>query len=108
MSINTGISSCACKIFIFSVWNVLVSLLISILFSQAKVNDVHKIPFLPKTHQKVVWFDITMDEVLRVNIFQSANLENLNITSQMSKAPIATVDIINNFDNHKGIYLVSC
>ena len=32
--------------------------------SPGKVDDVDKVAFLPEAHEEVVWFDVTVDEVL--------------------------------------------
>ena len=53
----------------------LVSASVTVLFGQAKVNDIDKVALLAKSHEEVVGFDITMDEVLGVDKFNSADLE---------------------------------
>ncbi len=69
MGIDTSISGSSCEILVFSVCDVLVRACISILLSQAKVNNVNKISFLPKTHQEVVRLYISVNEVFRMDIF---------------------------------------
>ena len=49
------------------VWNVLVGTVITKLFCETKVDGVDEVPFFPKTHQEVVWLDITVDKVLAMD-----------------------------------------
>ena len=94
MSVNGSVSGSASKILVLSVGNVGISPGISVFFGQAKVNDINKVPSFPcnqqhkltpvsklysiylfkltKTHEKVVWFDISVNEVFRMDIFNSA------------------------------------
>ena len=74
MCIDTGISCSPSEVFVFSIWYMLMRSSISVLLSQTKVDNVDKIPFLAKTHQKIVWLHITMDKIFTVDIFYSAYL----------------------------------
>ena len=75
MCVDTSVSGSASEILILSVWYVLMCSCISILFCQTKINNVHKVSFLPKTHEEVVWFNISMDKVFWMNVLYSANLK---------------------------------
>lgn len=44
---------------------------ISVLFGKAKVNDIDLVSTLAQTHEKIVWFYISMDKVFGVNVFDS-------------------------------------
>jgi len=48
---------------------------VSILFRQTKVNDIYEVAFLSKAHEKIVRLDISVDKVLRVNVFYTTNLQ---------------------------------
>ena len=52
------------EVLVFPVGDVLVGACVAVLLCQAKVNDVDKVAFLPEAHEEVVWFDVTVDEVL--------------------------------------------
>ena len=45
----------------------LVGTVITKLFCETKVDGVDEVPFFPKTHQEVVWLDITVDKVLAMD-----------------------------------------
>ena len=51
---------------------------------QAEVDDVHNVTMLPDTHNNVAWFEITVDEVLRVDVTQATDLDVARI-SQVAK-----------------------
>jgi hypothetical protein len=78
MCVDARISRSSSKILILFVWYMLVGPGITIFLGQPKVNYVHKIAFLAKAHKKVVWFDVTMNEVLGVYVFNSAYLQTRN------------------------------
>ena len=63
VGVDTGISCSACEVFVLTIRDMLVCAGISVLFCQTKVYDVHHIALLSKTHQKVVWFHVSVDEV---------------------------------------------
>ncbi len=75
MSVDGSVACCAGEILVFPVGDVLVGSSVPILLGQAKVNDIDKVALLAQTHQKVVWFHITVDKVFRVNVFNSVDLE---------------------------------
>ena len=73
--VDAGISGCPREILVFPVGDVLMRTGITILLGQAKVNDVDQVPFLPQAHEKIVRLDITMDEVLGMDVLNSTNLQ---------------------------------
>ena len=75
MGVDAGVSGCSRQVLVFSIRDVLMCAGITILLGQAKVNDVHQIAFLPQTHEEIVRLDITMNEVLGMDIFDSTNLQ---------------------------------
>lgn len=88
MCVNAGISCSPCEILIFSVWNMLMSSGISVFFGKSKVNNIHQIAFLSQSHQKVVWFHVSMDEIFGVYVFYSTNL-NLKMSVQFGITGLA-------------------
>lgn len=46
MSVNGGIAGSSCQVFIFTIWNVLVSSSIPVFLGQPKIYDVDKIALL--------------------------------------------------------------
>jgi hypothetical protein len=47
-----------------------VSISVPVLLRQAKVNDANFIAMSANTDQEVAWFDITVNKMARMNIFQ--------------------------------------
>lgn len=75
MSINGGIASSASQVLILAIGNMLMCTGIPVLLGQAEINNVDQIAFLAKTHQKVVWFDVSVNEILRVDVLNATDLE---------------------------------
>lgn len=75
MSVDGGVARRASQVLVLSVRDVLVCAGIAVLFGQAKVNDVHQVTLLAKPHQEVVRLDIPMDEILGVDVLNTANLK---------------------------------
>ena len=61
----------------FPVLDVLARLCINVLLGQAKVNNVDDVLVLcmVSTHQEVLWLDIPVDQVFRVHVLNSSNLQ---------------------------------
>ncbi len=74
MCVDTGVSGCSSQVLVFPVRYVLVCASISVLLGQTKVNDVDQVALLAQAHQEVVWFHVSVDKVLRVDVFDSADL----------------------------------
>jgi hypothetical protein len=47
---------------------------VTVLLGQTKINGVHQVSLLAKTNEEVIGLDITMDEVLGVDVFHTSNL----------------------------------
>lgn len=73
MRIDAGVSSSASEVFVFSVGNVEVGAWVTIFLGQSVIDDVHQIPLASQPHQKVVGFDVAVEEILGVNIFDARN-----------------------------------
>lgn len=74
MSVDAGIPCSASQVLVFPVSNVNVRLWVTILLCQAKVNYVDLIGPLSKAHQKVVRFDVPMNEAFSMNKLNPAYL----------------------------------
>ena len=74
MGIDTGITGRSRQVLVLPVGNVQMALGVAVLFGQTKVNNVHLVPTLSDAHQKVVWFDVAMNKVLGVDIFDARDL----------------------------------
>lgn len=74
MCIDTGISCSSCEILVFSIGDVLMCASVPVFLGQTKVYHIHKVAFFAKSHEKVIRFDISMNEVLRVDVFNAADL----------------------------------
>ena len=48
---------------------------ISVLFGKSKVNNVNQVSFLSQSHQKIVRFHITMNEIFGVDVLYPADLQ---------------------------------
>lgn len=73
--VDGGIARRPCEVLVLSVGDVLVCAGIPVLLGQPKVNDVDQVSFLPQPHEEVIWLHISVDEVLRVNVLNTTNLE---------------------------------
>jgi len=62
VSIDTSITSSSGQVLVLTVRNVEVTLRVTVLLSQAKIDDVHLVATLSNTHQEVVRLDVTVDE----------------------------------------------
>lgn len=58
----------SCQVLVLSVGNVLAGPVVSILLSQSEVDQEELVAVTPNTHQEVVWFDVTMNEILIVDV----------------------------------------
>ena len=73
VGVDTGIACCAREVLVLSVGNVEVGLRVAVFFSKAKVDNVDLVTSLADAHQKVVWFDVAVDERLGVNVLDAGN-----------------------------------
>lgn len=74
MGVDGSVASSASQVFILAIRDVLVGASISVLLGQPKVNDVNKVALLPQTHKEVVRLDVSVNEVLGVYVFNTADL----------------------------------
>lgn len=74
MCVDTGVSCSAGEVFVLLVWNVLLRACVSKLLGKTKVDDIHNVSILAESHQEVVWLDVAVDKVLRVDELYSTYL----------------------------------
>ena len=74
MCVDASISCSPREVLVFPVGDVLVCTSVSVLLGQPKVYNVHQVTLLAQPHKKVVWFHVSVNEVLGVDEFNSADL----------------------------------
>lgn len=79
MCVNGGVAGGACQVLVLAVGDVLVCACVTIFLGQAKVDDVDEISLLAQAHQEVVWLYVSVDEVLGVDVLNSADLEGKTV-----------------------------
>jgi hypothetical protein len=47
---------------------------VPVLFGQTKIDHIDLVASLTDAHEEVVWLDVSVDEVTRVNVFNARNL----------------------------------
>lgn len=71
MCINRGITGSSSQVFVFSVWDMQMTTWVSVLFSEPEINHIDLVAPLSIAHEEIVWFDIAMQEVFRMDKFNS-------------------------------------
>lgn len=74
MGINTGIAGCSGQVLVLPVRDVQVALGVAVFLCKSEINHVHLVATLANAHQEVVWLDVTMDKVFRVNVLDARDL----------------------------------
>jgi len=72
MGINRSIASSACKIFSFSIRNVL-AITLNVALSQSKIENKYLVGSLIKSNAEVIGLNISMDEMSVVDVFDARN-----------------------------------
>ena len=73
VGVNGGITSGTSQVLVLTVWDVEMSLGVTVLLGQAKVNHIDLVAALANAHEKVVRLDITVDEGLGVDVFNAGD-----------------------------------
>lgn len=73
MSIDGCITGSSRQVLVLTVWNVEVSLRVTVFFCQSKVDDIDLISTLANSHQEVVRLDIPMNERFGMDVLDSGN-----------------------------------
>jgi hypothetical protein len=71
MSIDRSVPSGTSQVLVLPVGDMQVSLGVSVLLGQTEINDIDLIASFPNAHEEIVGFDISVDKVSRVNVFDS-------------------------------------
>lgn len=74
MGVDGGIAGGSCKVLILAVGDMLVRSGVAIFLCQAKVDDVDQVSLLAEPHQEVIGLYVSVDEVLRVYVFNPTDL----------------------------------
>lgn len=75
VSVDGSVTSSTSQVLVLSVRNMEVGLRIAEFLCQTEINDIDLVTPLSDTHQEVIGFDISVDEVAGVDIFNAGNLE---------------------------------
>lgn len=75
MCVDGGVACRSGQVLVLPVRDVLVRACIAVLFGQPKVDDVHQVALLAQPHKEVIWLDISVDEVLGVDVLDATNLD---------------------------------
>lgn len=73
MGVNGCITGSSRQVLVLTVWNVEVSLRVTVFLCQSKVDDIDLVSTLANSHQEVVRLDITMDERLGMDVLDTGN-----------------------------------
>ncbi len=95
MGVDGGVTSGTGQVLVLSVRDVQVGLGVSVFLGQTEVNHVDLVASLADTHEEVVRLDISVDEVSRVNVFDSRNEligeEEYGLEAELSVAKVEQV-----------------
>lgn len=73
MSVDAGITSSTRQILVLAIWDMEMRLRIAVFLGKTEVNDIDLVSALANSHQKVVRFDVPMNEGFGVNVFDTGN-----------------------------------
>lgn len=73
--VDGGIACRPCEVLVLSIGDMLVSAGVPVLLGQTKVNDVDQVAFLSQPHEEVIWLHISVDKILRMNVFNTTYLQ---------------------------------
>jgi hypothetical protein len=73
MGVDRSVSGGTSQILVLPVWNVEMCLWVSVLFGKTEINHIDLVSTLSNAHEKVVGLDVPVDEVSRVNVFNSGD-----------------------------------
>ena len=68
MGIDTRVTSGSRQVLVLTVWDMKVSLGVTVLLGQAKINHIDLVSPLANAHQEVVRLDVPVDERLGMNV----------------------------------------
>jgi len=95
MSIDGSITGSSSQILVLPVWNVEVSLRVTVLLGKSEIDDIDLVTALTNAHEEVVRFDITVDERFGMDVLNSGNeLIGKEKNSLQGKLAVAKVEEI--------------
>src|SRR5689334_6030145 len=71
MRVDRCITSGASQVLVLAVWNVQMSLGVTVLLCKTEIDDVDLVSALANPHQEVVGLDITVDEIAGMDILNA-------------------------------------
>ena len=73
MGVDGSVPSSTSQVLVLPVWNVEMSLGVSVLLGETEINDIDLVTSLSDTHEEIVGLDISVNKVSRVNVLDSRN-----------------------------------
>ena len=86
VSVDASVTGRASQVLVLPVGDMEVRLGVAVLLGETEVDDVDLVAALANTHQEVVGFDITVDEVTGVDVLNTGNLR-ITVNSRVAKIP---------------------
>src|SRR5271154_2328524 len=80
MSIDGCVTCCSSEIFVFTIGNVEMGFWVTVFFGESKVDYVDLVAAFTDTHEEVVGFDVAVDERFCVDVFDSGDLNLMNVS----------------------------
>src|SRR5689334_17486028 len=74
VGVDAGVTGSARKVFVLLIRNVQVRPWVAVLLCQTEINHIHLMAALRGSHEEIIRFDISMDEVLGMDILDSGYL----------------------------------
>lgn len=71
MGIDRSVPSGTSQVLVLPVWNVKMSLGVSVLLGQTEIDHIDLIASFANTHEEIVGLDISVNKVSRVNVLDS-------------------------------------
>ena len=73
VGVDRSITGGTSQVLVLTVWDVEVSLWVTVLLGQTEINDIDLVTTLTNAHQEVVGLDITVDEGLGVDVLDAGD-----------------------------------
>jgi hypothetical protein len=73
VGVDGSITSSTSQVLVLTVWNVEMSIGVTVLLGQAEIDNIDLVTTLSNTHEEVVGLDITVDKALGVDVLNSRN-----------------------------------
>lgn len=71
MGVETSVTSCASKVAILTIRNVLLRARVSVFLGQTVIDQMNDIGVLAKSHQEIVWLYVSMNIVLPMDLLNA-------------------------------------